>query len=106
MRYCNRKWGPAACCFKANKKARLVERKVCFILDAGNWLCWGGGRAWMEGGLLSKGRLPLPYNQWARAFIEGGRGLHAEMAQSTLTVILQLVMWWPDQCHLDCFRYN
>ena len=47
MRYCNRKWGPAACCFKANKKARLVERKVCFILDAGNWLCWGGeGPGW------------------------------------------------------------
>ena len=22
---------------KANKQARLVERKVCFILDVGNW---------------------------------------------------------------------
>ena len=32
---CFRKWGPAALCSKANKVARLVERKVC------NW-CEGG----------------------------------------------------------------
>ena len=25
---------------KATKEARLMERKVCFISDAGNW--WGG----------------------------------------------------------------
>ena len=30
-------WVLAACCSKANKQARLVERKVCFISDAGNW---------------------------------------------------------------------
>ena len=29
--------GPAACLSKANKQARLVERKVCFISDASNW---------------------------------------------------------------------
>ena len=62
-----------------------MERKVCFILDAGSL----GGRG--EGGRLSKGRLPASYNQWARAFIDGGRGLHAETAQSALTVILKLV---------------
>ena len=28
--------GPAAHCSKANKQARLVERKVCFISDASN----------------------------------------------------------------------
>ena len=28
--------GPAACVSKAHKEARLVERKVCFISDAGN----------------------------------------------------------------------
>ena len=33
-------WDPAACCSKASKQARLVERKVCLILDAGNWE-WG-----------------------------------------------------------------
>ena len=30
-------WVPAAHCSKANKQARLVERKVCFISDADNW---------------------------------------------------------------------
>ena len=38
----NRKWGLAACCSKTDTEARLVERKVCTILDAGNW---GGERA-------------------------------------------------------------
>ena len=33
--------GLAACRSKAIKEARLVERKVYFILDAGNW-GWGG----------------------------------------------------------------
>ena len=30
------KVGPAARCSKASKEARLVERKACFILEAGN----------------------------------------------------------------------
>ena len=47
----NWKWGLAACCSKTNKEAKLVERKVCFILDAGNW---------GEGGRLSKGWLNPP----------------------------------------------
>ena len=33
MNNCNQKWGPTACCSKANKEARLVEGKVCFIWD-------------------------------------------------------------------------
>ena len=32
------------------------------------------------------------HNQWARAFIVGGRALHAETAQSALTVTLKLVI--------------
>ena len=60
-----------------------MEKKVCFILDAGN--C-GGGRTPVQ-------RLTPPTdNQWARAFIGGGRGLHAETAQSALMVILKLVI--------------
>ena len=31
-------------------------------------------------------------NQWARAFINKGRRLHAETAQSALTIILKLVI--------------
>ena len=30
-------WGPAADHPKADKQARWVERKVCFISDVGNW---------------------------------------------------------------------
>ena len=30
-------WDPAAHHLKASKQARLVERKVCFTLDAGKW---------------------------------------------------------------------
>ena len=29
-------WDLAALCSKANKQARLMARKVCFISDAGN----------------------------------------------------------------------
>ena len=59
-----------------------------------------------------KANSPLTINQWARPFkgefqvcIGGGRGLHAETAQSPLTVVLQLVMQWSDQRHLDCFLF-
>ena len=49
---------------------------------------------------LFKGRLPAlppapppaPDNQGARAFIDRGRGLHAETIQSALPVILKLVI--------------
>ena len=34
----------------------------------------------------------LLHNQWARVFIAGGRGLHAGIAQSALTIILKLVI--------------
>ena len=37
----NQKWGPADHHSKVNKEASLVERKVCFILDADNQR--GGG---------------------------------------------------------------
>ena len=35
---------------------------------------------------------PPPDNQWAKAFVDGGRGIHAETVQSSLTVILKLVL--------------
>ena len=73
-------WGLAARCSKANKEARLVERKVCL-----SWMpaMWGGGGGW-EGRLVSKGRHPP--NPWARAFIGRGRGYrqrqHTQLWQS------------------------
>ena len=48
--YCNWKWDLAVHCSKVIKEARLVERKLCFILDASNW-----GGAEQGSGLLSKG---------------------------------------------------
>ena len=58
---------------------------------------WKGKFAlfWMPatgGGHLSKGWICITDNQWARAFIDGGTGLHVETAQSSLTGILKLVI--------------
>ena len=84
-RYCNRKWGPAAHRSKANREARLVERKVCFILDASNW----GG----EIDLCPKAdSLPAPRQSGGKSFYRQREGLHAERAQSALTVFLKLVI--------------
>ena len=96
---CNRKWGLPAHRSKANKEARLVERKVCFILDVGNWV--GGGQTPVQ-------RLtpPNPDDHGARGFIGRRRGPHAETAQSALTVTLKLVMGCSEGCHLDCFKYS
>ena len=64
----------------------LVERKVCFILEAGN----------LGAGSYPKADSPPPATpsdeQWTRAFIDRGRGLHAETAQLALAVMLTLVI--------------
>ena len=96
--YYTQKWGRAARRSKANKEARLVERKVCFVSDAGNQ----SG----EGGLLSKGRLPPTDSQWTRAFIDGGRGLPAENSTVGSDSHLEIGHWWSDERHLDCFKYS
>ena len=75
----------AARCSKANKQPRLVERKVCFISDAGNW---GQGRA--DVCPKADSQLP-PVTSWARGFIDRRRGLHAGTGQSAVTVIFKLV---------------
>ena len=59
-----------------------MEKKVCFIPEAGNR---GGTDTLVFKGWFSN-------NQWSRAFIGRGRGLHAETEQSALTVILKLVI--------------
>ena len=80
-------WGPAAHHSKANKEARLVERKVCFISDVGNW-------GWRVADTCPKSNFaPAPDSgSFYRQSIGGGRGLHAETAQSSLTVIFTLVI--------------
>ena len=84
--YVNKNLGLATCPLKANKEARLVKRKICFISDTGNW---GTGVRHP-----SKDRHPPPTtdNQWARAFIDGVTGLHTETTQSALTVSFKLVI--------------
>ena len=80
---CNRKWGPAVRRSKANKEARLVERKVCFILDASN----------RRGGRTSVQRAtPHHWRSVGKSFYRWREGLHVETAQSALTVILKLVI--------------
>ena len=45
-----------------------------------------------EGGLLSEGWLSPTDSQWARAFIDGRKGLHEETAQIALAIVLKLVI--------------
>ena len=84
----------AACLSKANKEARLVEMKICFILDASNSAGEG------EADTCSNADLP-PDNQGARAFIDGGR--NSTVSSDSL---LEIGHQWSDQHRLDCFRYN
>ena len=75
-------WSLAACWSKANKHARLVERKVCFITDASN----------RRVGLAGEGRADISHDKRGiRAFIERGRVLHDETAQSALPVTFRLI---------------
>ena len=85
--------GLAACCSKANEQARLAERKLCFILDAGI-VGIGVGDVYLK-------MVPTTDKRGLRALIDGGRGsgvgteeagLHAETAQSALTAVSKLVI--------------
>ena len=64
-----------------------MERKVCFISDADSW----------AGGWTSIPRpTHLAGSRWGKSFyrqkVSGGGGLHAKIAQSSLTVIFKLVI--------------
>ena len=80
--------GLAAYRSEASKQARLVERKVCFISDAGSW---GRGRVV---DVCPKADSPTD-KQGMRTFTDrsvcvcGGGCLHAETAQQSLTVIFK-----------------
>ena len=91
--------GPSAHCSKANTQAMLMERKMGFTLNVGNWQ----GR--VETSVQRTPHHPSRpwsfYRQKCRGCIQG---LHAETAQSALTVIFRLAIRWSDRHHLDCFR--
>ena len=64
---------------KVIKESRLMERKVYIILDASNARDWVGGRRGrrIEVDVCQRPTPPAD-NQGIRAFIDEGRGLHAE----------------------------
>ena len=70
-------WSLAACCSKADKQ---VGGGI-FISDAGNWRVGRAG----QGADISHDK------QGIRAFIEKGRALHDETAQSALTAVFRLI---------------
>ena len=64
-----------------------MDRKACFISDPSNWV----GRV----DICPKANSPAPPHldkQRVRAFIDRGRGLQAETAQSALIVSFRLVI--------------
>ena len=92
-------WDPAACCSKANKQTRLVERKVCLILDAGNWE-WG----WVAD--IPKADCPPPWQEGGESFYRQTRGCTCRNSIVISDSHLLIGYQWSDQHHLDFFRYN
>ena len=95
-------WGLAARCSKANKQDRLVERKVCCILDAGN--C----KEWMVD--VCPKAVPTTNKQGRRAFIDGvgvGIGERGYM-QKQHSQLRQLSWNWSSVVRpaSSCSRYS
>ena len=77
-----------------------MERKVCFILDAGNW-----SGEWQSADAYPKADSP--------PLTVGGKGFHRQREGATCrnsTVSsdghLEIGLQWSDQQHLDCIRYS
>ena len=102
--------GQAACRSKAHKEARLVERKVCFISDAGNW-----GRG------MSVQRPTAPSWQAGSesSYRQRGQGGMCRNTQSSLAVIFksvtsgltsissfQVQLIFSSRVHLSPFLYD
>ena len=63
------------------------------------------GRSWT---CVQKSPLPTMGQVVLKMSFRGlqvGRVGYMRAAQSTLTVILKLITWWPDQCHLEYFIF-
>ena len=91
-------------CSKANKQSTtLVERKLSFISDAGNW----SGRV---AEICPKvNSFPAHDKQGVRAFIDrvgSGRGVTCRNSTVISNSHLQVGHQWSDQHHLGCFRYS
>lgn len=85
--------GLAACHTKAIKEAMFWKWKCASF-------CMLTAEAWGRCGHLAKGWLPPHPTQPVGKSFYRWRGLHAKTAQSALRIILKLIVWRPDQCHL------
>ena len=102
--------GQAACCSKAHKQARLVERKVCFTSDAGNW---GRGMSvqrptppsWQAGSGSSYRQRGQGATRRNSAVVSGS---HLSLVISGLTSISSFQGQWvfSSRAHLSPFLYN
>ena len=73
----------------------VTESGVCLLATQKPIKRHVGGKENLPRGGRTPVQRPTPHptdNQGARAFIDGGRGLHAETAQSALRVVLKLVI--------------
>ena len=84
---------------KSLKRPRLVGKKVCFILDAGNAV--EVGKRWV---MSVQQHAPLNDNQGARPFIDRAEGLCRNTVVSSDSH-LEIGHRWSNQRHL-CFRYS
>ena len=94
--FCNKSGVRLLAAQKANKETRLVERKVFFILNAGNH---------REGELLSKGWLPHNWQSVGKRihWQEGVTGKDSTVSFDSHLKIGYVVLW---PASVDCFRYS
>ena len=81
-----------------------MERKVCFILDAGDW-GW-----WREDRRLSKDQPSMPpQKSGGKSFYRQLVGVGGAMSRNSTVNSdshLEVVLRWPDQHYPDCFKYS
>ena len=87
---CYWRWGLPA--LKANKGVRLVERKVCFISEAGNLSLGGGGVGRVGRTCVQRPTSRPCWQSVGKSFYRRREGLYVETAQAALTGILNLVI--------------
>ena len=95
-------WDLAAHHPKANKQARLVERKVRSISDA----VTGMGGGWTSVQRLTPTQPPTPGNQWGKSFYRQKKGATCRNSTVSSDSHLQTGHRQSDQCHLNCLKYN
>ena len=90
--------GPAA-------HAQKLERKVCFILDAGNQGVGWGVENWMSHQKLTSTPPPPPKIRSKKFYIER-EGATCRNSTVSSDSHVHIGCCWSDQCHLNCFRHS